>query len=85
MIGRSPQCDIAINHASLGRNHARIQFVDDQFLLVDLGAGVGTFVNGQSAQSTQLANGDLLRVGEAVFRFEREISATSQQTLPWIE
>jgi pSer/pThr/pTyr-binding forkhead associated (FHA) protein len=40
------------------------------FRLIDLGATHGTSVNGQSIQSARLADGDLIALGEAVFRFE---------------
>jgi FHA domain-containing protein/von Willebrand factor type A domain-containing protein len=70
IIGRSRQCDIALPTAHLSRNHARIQFLDDHFLLVDLGGPHGSFVNGQAVQSARLVDGDLVRLGDATFRFK---------------
>jgi Ca-activated chloride channel homolog len=69
IIGRSPRCDIAIDHPTISRNHARIQFIDSQFVLVDLGATTGTLVNGRSVQSSRLVEGDVIQLGDAVVRF----------------
>jgi Ca-activated chloride channel homolog len=70
IIGRSTLCDIAIRDAGLSRNHARIQFLDDHYLLLDLGSAHGTSVNSRPIQSARLADGDQVQLGEAIFRFE---------------
>ncbi len=70
IIGRSRQCDIAVSSPELSRNHARIQFLADHFLLIDLGGAHGSFVNGQAVQSARLQHGDLIRLGDVTFRFE---------------
>lgn len=80
IIGRSRQCDIAVSSPQLNRNHARIQFLDDHFLLIDLGGAEGSFVNGQAVQSARLEHGDTIRLGDATFRFELS-SASSQLKL----
>jgi Ca-activated chloride channel family protein len=81
LIGRSSRCDVTVEHESMSRNHARVQFLDDHFLLVDLGATTGTTLNAAPIQSARLANGDVVRMGDAVWRFE--ISAR-QASLPGI-
>jgi Mg-chelatase subunit ChlD len=70
IVGRSTLCDIAIRDAGLSRNHARIQFIDDHYRLIDLGSAHGTSVNGRPIQSARLAHGDQVQLGEAIFRFE---------------
>lgn len=70
IIGRSPQCDISVPSTQLSRNHARIQFLEDHFLLIDLGGHRGSVINGRAVQSARLVDGDLIRLGDAVFRFE---------------
>lgn len=70
IIGRSRQCGIAVSSPQLSRNHARIQFLEDHFLLIDLGGAHGSFVNGQPVQSARLVDGDVIRLGDATFRFE---------------
>lgn len=70
IIGRSQLCDIPVLSPRLARNHARIQFLEDHFLLIDLGGSEGTLVNGHLVVSARLADGDLIRLGDATFRFE---------------
>lgn len=84
IIGRSPRCEIAVAHDSVSRNHARLQFLEDHFLLVDLGATGGTLLNGTSVQSARLAHGDLIQLGEAVFRFERGLGSAHQPRIPGV-
>jgi len=81
LIGRSPLCDVVIDNPSISRNHARIQFVDDHFLIVDLGAAAGTRVNGRELQSARLVDGDVIQLGEAVLRFE-SAALPAQGSLP---
>jgi pSer/pThr/pTyr-binding forkhead associated (FHA) protein len=38
---------------------------------VDLGSTNGTIVNGNAVRSHVLADGDLIEIGDAVFRFQR--------------
>jgi Ca-activated chloride channel homolog len=69
-IGRTPTNDVQINSAALSRQHARIVFVDDHFLLQDLGSTSGSLVNGVAVRSARLADGDIIELGDARFRFE---------------
>lgn len=43
IIGRSSQCDLIVNHKRASRLHARIEYKDGNFVLVDQ-SGNGTFV-----------------------------------------
>ena len=43
IMGRSSQCDLIVNHQSASRLHARIEYKDGNFVLVDQ-SGNGTFV-----------------------------------------
>lgn len=79
VIGRSPACDIVVADESVNRNHAQIRFVEDHFLVVDLGAANGTMVNGDVIVSARLDDGDVLTVGGAVFRFQ--LGESSQGSL----
>jgi len=45
LVGRSPRCDIAIDHASVSKEHARLTRKKDHIELVDLGSTNGTFHN----------------------------------------
>jgi pSer/pThr/pTyr-binding forkhead associated (FHA) protein len=54
----------------LSRCHTRILFVNDRFMLQDMGSTNGSHVNDQPVHSAPLADGDVVKLGDAVFRFE---------------
>lgn len=72
LIGRSMDNEIPVPADSLSRRHARILFVDNKFVLMDLGSTNGCAVNGQQvgAGKAELKNGDIVRLGFIEFRFE---------------
>lgn len=69
-IGRSSSADIPVDHSSLSRIHTRVLFVNDKFVLQDMGSTNGTEVNGQPVSSHALVDGDIVKLGMAVFRFQ---------------
>ncbi len=69
-IGRSSGCEIPIDSSGVSRRHCRLLFVHDAWMLQDLGSTSGCVLNGKQVTSQQLADGDLLELGEAVFRFQ---------------
>ncbi|KAJ1784759.1 hypothetical protein LPJ59_006288, partial [Coemansia sp. RSA 2399] len=67
-FGRLPVCDFPMDHASISRYHAVLQFVDDGMTtqLVDLGSSHGSFVNKRRVQPNnplRLGIGDQIRFG----------------------
>ncbi|MCC7294159.1 MAG: SpoIIE family protein phosphatase [Phycisphaerales bacterium] len=74
-IGRSPTCQVVLDHELISREHARIQRLDGgRFALRDLGSRNKTFVNGQAITEVTLVPGDMLRVGEFVLEYIDEKS-----------
>jgi Ca-activated chloride channel family protein len=69
-IGRGSRNDIVIESQMLSRSHTRFLFVDDHYVLQDLGSTNGSRVNGREVQSARLGHGDVIRIGDAEFRFE---------------
>ena len=69
-IGRSASNDIPVVADSLSRMHTRILFVDGKYVLQDMGSTSGTEINGLQVTSQELADGDIVKLGMAVFRFE---------------
>ena len=69
-IGRSTSADIPVEHSSLSRIHTRVLFVNDKFVLQDMGSTNGTEVNGQQVSSHTLVDGDIVKLGMAIFRFQ---------------
>jgi len=69
-IGRGMNNDICIDSHMLSRAHVRIMLLGTQWLLQDLGASNGTFINTVQVTSRELHDGDLLKLGDAEFRFK---------------
>jgi hypothetical protein len=72
-VGRSPQNDLPIpNDDYASADHARLEPRRDGIWLEDVGSTNGTFVNGvRVGEPRRLSVGDVIRVGETDFRFER--------------
>jgi len=62
IIGRRPDCDIALTGVTVSRRHAQIQRDGDRCLLSDLGSTNGTLLNGEPV------------IGEEVLRDRDEIA-----------
>lgn len=72
-VGRQPGVHVLIDQGTVSRLHAEISYVNDQYVLQDLGSSNGTFVNDTRLEPHRLyrleAN-DLLRFGKLVkFKF----------------
>ncbi len=66
-IGRDITNDIVINDPEVSRHHARLIVTAGGYMIEDLRSTNGTFVNRQRLTSPyQLANGDLIGMGETV-------------------
>ena len=68
-IGRAPGNDVCLQEGSVSRFHAELTANGDQTWLKDLGSKNGVFVNGDRAKNQALNHRDLIKIGEAVFRF----------------
>ncbi len=63
ILGRGPNVDLAFDDSSMSRQHAALEFVDQQFRVRDLGSTNGTFLNGKPVQVGELQHGDRLEIG----------------------
>ncbi|TWT87557.1 Phosphoserine phosphatase RsbP [Pseudobythopirellula maris] len=73
VIGRSSECEVALDVAAVSRRHATILHQEGRFFAEDLGSRNGTFVNGQKIIGrTPLRSGDKLLVCDQEFVFEDE-------------
>jgi Mg-chelatase subunit ChlD len=71
-VGRGSDNELRIVHSSLSRRHARILFVNGDFVLTDNGSTNGCGVNGAPVVGKSvLRHGDLVRIGHLELRFER--------------
>ena len=74
VIGRLPDCDVPVADTNVSRRHAEVRMADGIPAVVDLQSTNGTKVNGRGVPpdgyGIALADGDEIRVGTAVLRYE---------------
>ncbi|PZR17397.1 MAG: hypothetical protein DI536_03485 [Archangium gephyra] len=69
-LGRqAPQGNITVPQTTISRVHVSFTRSGDDVKLTDLKSHNGTFVNGVRVTEQVLADGDLIRMGDAVFKF----------------
>jgi len=68
-VGRDVECQVCIGDLTVSREHARLLPGSEGWVVEDLQSGNGTFVNDERVRRQVLAGGDLVRVGECLFRF----------------
>ena len=70
VIGRSADCGIVVADARASRQHAEIRAQGNGFVVHDLKSMNGTLVNGTAIREHPLTDGDEVRLGNTVLRFE---------------
>jgi hypothetical protein len=73
-IGRGLVADVRFEDSHVSRRHAIVAVRGSMVRILDDRSSGGTFVNGRPVTIAELADGDVVRVGRAVFRYA-EISA----------
>src|SRR5207244_352912 len=62
-IGRASDNTIPLPDKKSSRKHAKIEKVNEEYLVNDLGSGNGTKVNGKEVNTHVLAKGDEISIG----------------------
>lgn len=71
-LGRDPTADIPLTDEFASAQHAQLVRHEGEYYVVDLGSTNGTSLNGRRlTDSTYLAEGDEIEIGETVLRFVR--------------
>jgi DNA-binding NtrC family response regulator len=70
-FGRDPSCDVHLDDDAASRKHARVEFESSRWRIVDLGSRNGTIVDGARVDRHELDDGQLVRIGDTVFKFVR--------------
>ncbi|KAJ3195542.1 Kanadaptin [Irineochytrium annulatum] len=68
VVGRLPNCDVEMEHASISRYHAVIQGKEDSVYLYDLGSAHSTHLNKKAIpprQHIKIRVGDMIRFGQS--------------------
>lgn len=68
-IGRGLDNDLVLESTDVSRHHARLEFADDRYHLIDLGSTNGTRVNGRQVRRAELQDGDEIELGSLHLRF----------------
>jgi pSer/pThr/pTyr-binding forkhead associated (FHA) protein len=63
-IGRKEASDVVIDNMAVSGTHAKIDSLEEGFLLTDLKSKNGTFVNGKLITSHWLKKGDVIAIGK---------------------
>jgi hypothetical protein len=71
VLGRSRECDIAIDDPNVSRRHAEIRWQDGSYWIVDLDSTNGVDVNGERVRRAELAQEDRIVLGKTELTFER--------------
>lgn len=67
-IGRAPNSDLMLDDDFVSANHARLQKVEEGWLLQDLNSTNGTFVDGQRIGAPVKLDADMqVRIGKTIF------------------
>lgn len=62
--------DVTLDDPDVSRQHAVIERYDEKYLLKDLESTNGTYLNGQRIAVDFLNDGDVIRMGKTVIRFQ---------------
>jgi hypothetical protein len=70
VIGRMPDCAVALSDPQVSRHHAEVRRDDTGYRIVDLGSTNGTQVNGVRVAEQLLNDGDVILIGATSMLFE---------------
>lgn len=70
-IGRSFASDLKLADCKISREHCLVEAVKDQFIITDLESANGTIVNGDRVKKTVLKEGDFIRLGFTMVKYDR--------------
>jgi pSer/pThr/pTyr-binding forkhead associated (FHA) protein len=68
-LGRGETVDIILADPKSSRNHARIDFTHEGWVVSDLGSANGIFYNGEFVRKFSLKSGDHFTIGESILEF----------------
>lgn len=77
-VGRAETSDLVLPHPTISTHHADLTEENGHWRLEDLDSRNGTFVNGHRITSQILANGDVVRFGQAEFLYDHPPGAQTR-------
>lgn len=82
-LGRSPQCEIRLDVATMAPVHSEIVARPGQIVITGLMTDAGLQVNHQPARVADLKDGDLVEIGGVTFRFQQARTERSGSAVNW--
>lgn len=79
-LGRGPSVDLVFDDPAMSRQHAAIEFVDEQFRVRDLGSTNGVLLNGEPVQAAEIDDGDRMVIGSHEFQLVVEVREPEPET-----
>ncbi|HEX5097525.1 MAG TPA: DUF3662 and FHA domain-containing protein [Acidimicrobiia bacterium] len=70
VIGRLPECAVALSDPQVSRHHSEVRRAGNVYRVRDLGSTNGTMVNGAVIADQELHDGDEITVGNTMIRYE---------------
>jgi len=81
IIGRSPECDVVLDHVSVSRKHASIKkSTSGKYILTDLGSLNGTFVNNKKISKIEISSSDIVYIGRFQLSLEGKVRNLSNES-----
>lgn len=74
-LGRDAQNDLVLGEPAVSRRHARVVPAGAGWAVVDEGSGNGVWVNGARVSRQELADGDVIRIGQTSLVYEDPAAA----------
>ena len=71
LIGRADENDLSVKDTQVNAYHAKIVTFFNASYVEDLGSTHGTYLNGQRVKKHTIHPGDVLKLGEQMFRVEQ--------------
>ena len=72
VVGRSAECDLALDDTYLSSRHARFTTDNGDLIVEDLGSTNGTYVNQELVKErTIVSRGDIIQIGGVIFEVSR--------------
>jgi DNA-binding winged helix-turn-helix (wHTH) protein len=82
LVGRAPEADVSLDHASVSRRHARILVTKGGATVEDLGSKNGTSVGrGRIKGPTTLEDGDRIRFGSVALTFRSWLAGATTRSI----
>lgn len=80
-IGSDEENDLVLREQNIALYQAEIETSDDRFRIKNLSLEGAGFLNGEPFEEADLRRGDILTVGESIFRFVESGETLTQQEL----